>query len=155
MKIRNGFVSNSSSASFIVTWKINDKDIIDSVRTPYTNRSILITIMKMFDLWDIEMVPQDLSLDYESFKLAFDKEKLTFFGKEVYNLHVYQYAWLVAKETKLIDYTQTTKTFNTEFITSMLNDAESFGEAPMYMLMNFYTKYNDSYELIKAKIERD
>ena len=154
MKIRNGFVSNSSSASFIVTWKTDDKSVVADNSTN-SNRDILITVMKMFDLWDFEVVPQDVLFDFESFTKVLNKEEETFFGKKVYDISVFKYAWLVAKETKQIDCTQATKTFKTEFITCMFNNADSFGQAATYMMMNFYTKENDNFELIKAKIERD
>jgi len=137
MKIRNGFVSNSSSASFIVNWKLKegwepDKNVLAA------------TILKMFapyhKLGDEELV----TLDYlKSDKVDSD------------NLDTWEETGeeRLRKIRKVIEKTvETDKGFTTTFWTCMYNENNDFGNTAKELMFNLLISDGFEYD---CHIEED
>ena len=113
MKIRSGFVSNSSSASFIVYWKILDFD--------NSKFSIVEALCKIYE------VPSNL---YN--KKAGKFRNVPIYLKEKTNL-IMQLKKLTKKNKKNKNENDI---FITEFITTMMNSGDDFGEHAKSFLIN-------------------
>lgn len=124
--MRNGFVSNSSSASFIVTWQI-DKDFLEEGVDIFDR-----TFCLLFG------VGSDSDGNYSPDFSIWEQEK------EVYEA--------IKANTTMID----SNTFKSEFRTSMLNSPVDFGSAAAYLLLALETfECPNSVKLIEKHIDRD
>ena len=135
MKTRKGFVSNSSSSSFIVQWKYKneEKDVM---------RALL-------DLFEISYVAQGEIVDI---------------SKEIeYKKDVNDFNWKFFEHLKLIceEIVKHTKIkgdiFETEFFTIMRNDVTDYGRAAMAFIMaltiNNAEKGKGLFEIVHMRTE--
>lgn len=113
MKQRNGFVSNSSSASFIVHWR---------VRSMGDNYSIARALAKLFDIYS----------SFEDDKFNWEKSEWEASGWK-------DKIETLIEETRRND----DGTFTSSFFTSMMNSPEDFGEAAKSLVMGLVTNYDE------------
>ena len=129
MKNRNGFVSNSSSGSFIMNWRM--KAFGEPV-------SIKKAVGEAFGA---------------PFKYIAETGELTeeFDWENAWNKEVQ------AKVEKAIEATELNEngTFTTTFWTSMVNSAEDFGETAKSLVMGLVADEDDRFEIIDKKVEKD
>lgn len=113
MKVRNGFVSNSSSASFIVVWRDKLDEITDA-------KNALTLLFDLFLIGDMKMEDRDWNdstfLDTEN-------------GKFI-NRNLFKAAKKVLENTIVRN-----GKFETRFYTSMLNDVDDFGDEAKSFVM--------------------
>jgi len=132
MKIRNGFVSNSSSASFIVNWKW---------KADYGSEKNMLaaTLLKIFSMYHTcgDVTLEELESDDFDFK-KLDEED----GKE----RLEKIREMI-KQTEEID-----GWYTTMFWTCMYNENNDFGEVAkelmFYLLISGHIEYN--YEIIEG-----
>lgn len=105
MKIRNGFVSNSSSASFIVTWK-----------TKYPNETLKETLCHLFGVL------------YEK-----ENDKYGEYCEEIYEKEIALIEWVI-KNTNSEESVNGT-IYTTEDFTSMMNSYLDFDSNMAYFIM--------------------
>ncbi|MEK6832853.1 MAG: hypothetical protein AABY32_02305 [Nanoarchaeota archaeon] len=136
MKCRVGFVSNSSSASFIVKWKFNkDKEEFNTLDT---------ALYYLFDVWD------NNGSAYDQEKGIINLEKCDIINEDV------------IKTIKHIreNTTKNDNVYITDFFTTMLNSLDDFGiEAKTFlfhlMLDSKANNNRDLFNITTMYIERD
>ena len=129
MKIRNGFVSNSSSGSFILHWRMK-------------NFGKRISITKAVG---------------EAFGVYFDYDKETQECKGTIDWeHAWN---IEAKEKvdEVLEHTveNVDGSFTTTFHVSMVNNGDDFGEAAKSLLIGIMADEDDRFEVIDKKVEKD
>jgi hypothetical protein len=129
MKIRNGFVSNSSSGSFILHWRMkNFGERINITRA----------VGEAFGVhfhYDKETLECKGTIDWEH---TWNKE-----AKE--------------KVDQVLEHTveNVDGSFTTTFYASMINNGDDFGEAAKSLLIGIVADDDDRFDIIDKKIERD
>lgn len=104
MKTRNGFVSNSSAASFMVIWKSRKEDI----------SNVKEALSRLFDLW----ISNDGDLAERDWNDLCNAD-MKYMNKD-----------LLADAIEIMEHTtEKNGKFETRFYTSMFNDINDFGEA--------------------------
>lgn len=123
MKIRNGFVSNSSSGSFIMHWRM---------KTFGKKVTLQKAVGEVFGIFFKDGTDE---MDWEN---TWNKE-----AKD--------------KVEKIIKDTVDNRdgTFTSIFWTSMVNNAEDFGEAAKSLVMGVVVDSDDRFEIIDTKTEMD
>lgn len=114
MKIRNGFVSNSSSSSFIIQWQCN-------LNLKECEKRLDIILAYLLDIYDLEYI--DYS-DESWIDSTDDRSYLSKFKPFLKNL---------IQKTSSVG--NTDNLFETEFFTTMRNDALDYGKHAMEFLM--------------------
>lgn len=135
MKIRTGFVSNSSSASFIVRWRFTrpfDHNFSDSPKTKRLNYALR------------------LLLDVSSYD--YDNDEFTF-NEKSFDKHAKPFVEDLFRNTREIR----EWVFETNFFTSMFNDPDDFGNtAKMLCLALMVDSGNHAdFEVVRTFVERD
>jgi len=135
MKSRNGFVSNSSSASFVVHWKYRgfgeEVDILTALKIMYD----------LYGKWDGE---------------TGDRRQLSivdggdFVWENISDGEQYKNS---IEKIKRFTTQNDDGTFTTIFETSMLNTHEDFGEAAQSFVLGLVV--DDEFQIIDTKVDRD
>jgi len=105
MKIRQGFVSNSSSASFIVHWRVKDFGEKFTIKRAFS---------KLYQVFEY---------DEEKDEIDWEKAK--------YDVHLKPKLEYIEKFTKI----NADGSFVTNFFTSMLNEPDDFGDVAKSFIM--------------------
>ena len=126
MKIRTSFVSNSSSASFVINWKIKNSEDWKNEAT-----ELLALLFDVYSCYNEET--GELKDEYDIFTDVIEVVK---------NL---------AKRTKKNE----DGTFSTGAYTNMLNSVLDFPKEIMYLLMALETDEECRFEVISKRIEND
>ena len=126
MKIRNGFVSNSSSANFIVHWRY---------RNFGQNHSLKKILTKLYDIDEVYNELND-SLDWSKSFTKYDKDEIS--------------PWIdrILEDTKQ----NSDGTFTTRFFTSMRNSSRDFGPIAAYFLLSL-AENDELFQLLDATTE--
>lgn len=130
MKIRLGFVSNSSSASFIVIWKNYSCDEDDL----YIKKSLAY----LFDITIFEK-------EHEVFTNLYFDEKESSFIKNKKEVYYEQFKLTKEDMENLVEITEVRPdgSLSTEFFTSMFNDFSSFGPSFIKFCGSLFAKNGD------------
>jgi hypothetical protein len=134
MKIRTGFVSNSSSASFIVRWKFmrpRDHDFTDEPETKLN--------------YALHLLLDIISYDYDNDEFIFDEKSLDKSMKPIVDN-------LLKNTTEISDWV-----FETSFFTAMFNDPDDFGEAAKMLCLALMVDNGNAanFEVVRTFVERD
>jgi len=126
MKIRTGFVSNSSSASFTLEWKLRRNDDFEGA-----DDLLKFALKIMFECYgeDSNGIPHTLNTEL-------DKDIV-----EIYKL------------TKVIDIKE--KIFRTHVRTSMFNDINDFGNGIKSLIMALTLNSEGVFEIIEKDLNQD
>lgn len=125
MKIRTGFVSNSSSGSFIMQWR---------VKTFGKSVSVTNAVGRVFNVF---------------FKEGSDAQEIDWEG--TWNKDVKPKVEAVMKATVQ----NADGSFTTSFWASMVNSPEDFGEAAKSLVMGIVAHEDGDFEIVDTKVDMD
>ena len=125
MKVRQGFVSNSSSASFIVKWKFKNKN-------SETKDDVMLALTELFDLSYFYLENKEKGIEDDVFKEEFAK---------------------LADYATFTRYDKKSGIYTTSIWTSMLNTYFDFGDAGSLLIA--LADSEGRFELVETSVDRD
>ncbi len=160
MKTRCGFVSNSSSASFIIVWEdeMGHREETAMDKPNQLNRALA----KLFDL-DVERWcpkgKRDIKWDEAIPLFNSDTDEFIFEDEEKYELF-HKDSILVNELKTILENTKVKKdyVFETRFFTSMLNSYSDFGSAAMKLVsyLMFHNADDERrFKIVYSTVEKD
>lgn len=139
MKTRIGFVSNSSSASFIVTWRCRGLDSEDGIE---------LALGSLFDLWNFEYDDEEHKIDWGEIS----EHDTGFWGSK---------SSIKKIVTDIMEQTEDLGDgkFKTTIWTSMMNDFRDFGPNIQHFMMAMAVQNgldgNKNFEVLHQSVESD
>jgi len=139
MKFRTGFVSNSSSASFIVSWRCKNLDEGEGLER---------ALGTLFDLWDFEYNNKEHKIEWGEIS----KHDTGNWGSKSYMKRI---VTDIAEHTEDLGEGK----FETVIWTSMMNDFRDFGPEIQHFLtamaVHNATSGNRDFEILHQRVEAD